>query len=101
MAKSVEEKVEEYFKAQLDELKIRHYGKTEMINRSIKNALKNADSKSGNSGNNYPDIKLLLENRSRKRISCLTKEQLCDSIYFFANQSSKKGTLYQIPEKRR
>ena len=68
MAKSVEEKVEEYFKAQLDELKIRHYGKTEMINRTIESALKNADSKSGNSGNNYPDIKLLLENKSRRNI---------------------------------
>ena len=42
---SVEEKVEEYFKAQLDELKIRHYGKTEFVNRSIEDALKNADSK--------------------------------------------------------
>ena len=32
---SMEEKVEEYFKAQLDSLKIRHYGKTELINRTI------------------------------------------------------------------
>lgn len=65
---SVEEKVEEYFKAQLDRLKIRHYGKTESVNRTIEDALKNADSKSGNSGNNYPDIKLLLENNTRRNI---------------------------------
>lgn len=53
---SVEEKVEEYYKAKLGSLKIRHYGKTEVINRTIEDALKNAESKSGNSGNNYPDI---------------------------------------------
>lgn len=65
---SVEEKVEEYYKAQLDELKIRHYGKTEEINSSITKALKEADSKSGGSGNNYPDIQLLLQNNTRRDI---------------------------------
>ncbi len=65
---SVEEKVEEYFKAQLDYLKIRHFSKTETINRTIEDALKNADSKSGNSGKNYPDIKILLQNSSRRDI---------------------------------
>lgn len=48
---SAEEKVEEFYKAQLDELNIRHYGKTEEINSSITKALKEADSKSGGSGN--------------------------------------------------
>lgn len=70
---SVEEKVEEYYKAQLDKLKIRHYGKTESVNRTIDDALKNADSKSGNSGNNYPDIKLLLENKTRRNIPVMTE----------------------------
>ena len=65
---SIEEKVEEYYKAQLDDLKIRHYGKTESVNRSIEDALRNADSKSGNGGNNYPDIKLLLQNSTRRDI---------------------------------
>lgn len=65
---SVEEKVEEYYKAQLDELNIRHYGKTEEINSSITKALKEADSKSGGSGNNYPDIQLLLQNSTRRDI---------------------------------
>ena len=54
---SMEEKVEEYFKVQLNKLKIRHYSKTEKINSSIEEALKKANSKSGNIGNNYPDIK--------------------------------------------
>lgn len=70
---SMEEKVEEYYKAQLDSLGIRHYGKTESINRTIEDALKSADSKSGNSGNNYPDIKLLLENKTRRNIPVMTE----------------------------
>ena len=70
---SVEEKVEEYYKAQLDGLKIRHYGKTESVNRSIDDALKNADSKSGNGGNNYPDIKILLQNKTRRDIPVMTE----------------------------
>ena len=65
---SIEEKVEEYYKAELDRLHIRHYGKTESINRSIEDALRQADSKSGNGGNNYPDIKLLLQNSHRRDI---------------------------------
>jgi len=65
---SYEEKVEEYYKGVLDSLGIRHYAKTERINSSIDVALKNADSKSGNKGNNYPDIRLLLENRTRRNI---------------------------------
>lgn len=70
---SMEEKVEEYYKAQLDSLKIRHYGKTESVNRTIDDALKNVDSKSGNSGNNYPDIKLLLENKTRRNIPVMAE----------------------------
>lgn len=65
---SVEENVEQYYKNKLDNLGIRHYSKTEKINKSIDDALKNADSKSGNKGNNYPDIKLLLEDKHRRNI---------------------------------
>lgn len=65
---SIEEKVEEHYKALLDNLKIRHFGKTEEINSSITKALKDADSKSGGSGMNYPDIQLLLQNRTRRDI---------------------------------
>lgn len=59
---SIEEKVEEQYKNLLDDLDIKHFGKTESINPNIANALKNADSKSGGSGNNYPDIRLLVDN---------------------------------------
>lgn len=65
---SIEEKVEEHFKAILDDLGIRHYGKTEVINTSISNALRSADSKSGGTGNNYPDIQLLLQGKFRRDI---------------------------------
>ena len=70
---SIEEKVEEFYKRELDRLKIRHYGKTEKINDSIEDALKNADSKSGNGGNNYPDIKILLQNKTRRDIPVMVE----------------------------
>lgn len=65
---SIEEKVEEFYKKKLDDLGIRHYGKTEEINPSITNALKNSNSKSGGSGANYPDIQLLLKNQNSRYI---------------------------------
>ena len=68
MAKSIEEKVEEHFKSLLDDYGIRHFGKTEEINSSITKALREADSKSGGSGVNYPDIQLLLQNKTRRDI---------------------------------
>lgn len=65
---SIEEKVEEHYKNMLDSLNIRHFGKTEQINLNISNALKNAASKSGGSGNNYPDIQLMLNNEKGRYI---------------------------------
>lgn len=65
---SIEEKVEEHYKKVLDQLNVRHYGKTESMNPSITNALKNADSKSGGSGNNYPDIQLIINNNKGRFI---------------------------------
>jgi len=65
---SVEEKVEEKYKKILNSLDIRHYGKTEEINPSITAALRQAESKSGGSGKNYPDIQLLLDNNHGRRI---------------------------------
>lgn len=81
MAKSIEEKVEEIFKKQLDGYKVKHYTKTESINPSIDNALKNSVSKSGGSGNNYPDIRVLIETSSMRRIPVMieakgTKDRL-------------------------
>ena len=63
---SIEEKVEEYYKSMLDSLKIRHYGKTEPINNTTYRALKAYESKSGNSGNNYPDIQLFIDYWGRR-----------------------------------
>ena len=68
MAKSIEEKVEGHYKNLLDTLKVDYFTKTEDINRKIADALKNSVSKSGGSGMNYPDIKLLLENSTRRDI---------------------------------
>lgn len=65
---SIEEQVEEYFKKELDKLNVRHYGKTEKINDSITAALSSAESKSGGVGGNYPDIQLLIENNTARRI---------------------------------
>lgn len=58
--KSYEEKVEDYFKNQLKEFGIEYRTKTEPVNKSVDDALSNYQSKSGGSGKNYPDIKLLL-----------------------------------------
>lgn len=66
--RSIEEKVEEHFKALFDQYNIRHFGKTETINEEIGKALSTAESKSGGVGNNYPDIQLLLENNNSRRI---------------------------------
>lgn len=65
---SIEEKVEEYYKKKLDDLQIRHYGKTETMNSSVSSALKEASSKSGGRGNNYPDIQVMLENNNARGI---------------------------------
>lgn len=65
---SIEDKVEGHFKVLLDSFNIRYFGKTEEINSSIAKALKEADSKSGGSGMNYPDIQLLLQNNTRRDI---------------------------------
>lgn len=68
MSKSIEEKVEDYFKNRLDNLGITHFGKNEAINDSVATALRNANSKSGGSGLNFPDIQLLLEDGHSRRI---------------------------------
>lgn len=68
MSRSVEEKVEDYYKALLDKLGIKRYEKTQGINSEINNALSNADSKSGGAGKNYPDIQVLLDNGNSRRI---------------------------------
>lgn len=65
---SIEEKVEERYKKELDKIGVRRYGKTETINPEIKAALEFAASKSGGSGGNFPDIQAMLDNGKSRRI---------------------------------
>lgn len=64
MSKSIEEKVEDWCKKQLD----KYYTKTESINEEIEKALQLAPSKNGGDGNNYPDIKCFIESESLRKI---------------------------------
>jgi hypothetical protein len=66
MAKSVEERVEDCGKQWLNSYKRKYFAKTENINSEIDNAMRQAPSKSGGRGGNYPDIRLLLEMKSKK-----------------------------------
>lgn len=73
MSKSVEEQVEFYYKNLFSNLGIRIYGKIEPINKDIDEALKSANSKSGGSGNNYPDIKFILKNDYNRYIPVIVE----------------------------
>lgn len=66
MAKSIEEKIEDIAKKQLDKFGVKYFTKTESVNTEIDEALKNAPSKNGGVGNNYPDIKCFVEYKGRK-----------------------------------
>lgn len=68
MSKSVEEKVEDYYKAVLDRLHVSRFDKTQQINTEIGRALDQAQSKSGGRGKNFPDIQLLLDDGHARRI---------------------------------
>lgn len=68
MSRSVEEKVEDYYKSMLDSLGVQRYEKTQGINSEITGALSNASSKSGGAGKNYPDIQILLDDNHSRRI---------------------------------
>ena len=68
MSKSIEEKVEDFFKNQLNHEGIKYFTKTESMNPSIDKALQDAPSKSGGTGKNYPDIRCLLEDSKLRRV---------------------------------
>lgn len=78
-SRSVEEQVEDLCKKQLKSIK--YYTKTEFINDEIEKALKEAPSKAGGKGSNYPDIKLFIETKS------------CKSIPVMIEVKGKKGDL--------
>ena len=66
--KSVEEKVEDWAKSDMDKRGIKHFAKNESVNPEIDAALKSVTSKSGGKGGNYPDIQILLDNGKGRRI---------------------------------
>jgi type I restriction-modification system DNA methylase subunit len=69
MAKSIEEKVEDFYKNQLKENKIKFFTKTDSVNEQIDHALKSTPSKTaGGQGGNYPDIKVLVHNSTNRYI---------------------------------
>ncbi len=61
MAKSIEEKIEDIAKQQLDRFGVKYHIKTDNINEEINHALTTEKSKSGGDGGNYPDIKCLIQ----------------------------------------
>lgn len=66
--RSIEEQIETSIKSDLNSLGIHAYAKTEDINQEIAHALSSAPSKSGGSGNNYPDIKVFVTSSTGRRI---------------------------------
>lgn len=66
MAKSIEEKVEDHFKEELKQNDVTYFCKTESINSAIDRALFQAESKSGGTGRNYPDIKVFLRSSNNR-----------------------------------
>lgn len=98
MAVKCEEIVEDFFKSQLNNLNIKYFTKTEPINNDIDNALKTAPSKSGGNGCNFPDIKILIETKTMRRIPVMIEAKGAegDLIKF-----DKKGNieLVKIVEK--
>lgn len=84
MAKSIEEKVEDWAKGFFAPGS--YFTKTASINPEIDEALKNAPSKSGGAGHNYPDIKYLLQTPQGKYIPVMIEVK------------GTKGTLAKINE---
>ena len=66
MAKSIEEQIEDIAKKQLNDFKVKYFTKTESINTEIDEALRNAPSKNGGGGSNFPDIKCFVDFKGRK-----------------------------------
>ncbi|MBQ9698809.1 MAG: N-6 DNA methylase [Acidaminococcaceae bacterium] len=94
---SIEEKVEEHYKTLLDNIGLRHFGKTEKVNDSIEDALKDANSKSGGSGNNYPDIKCLLDNKHGRTVPVMIE---CKGTKGKLEKLSGDGSIVGVTQKK-
>ena len=87
---SIEEKVEDFYKAELDRLGVKRYSKTEAINPQIKAALENAGSKSGGTGGNFPDIQSLLDDGHSRRIPVMME---CKGLKNKLERLNKDGSI--------
>ncbi|WP_104750263.1 HsdM family class I SAM-dependent methyltransferase [Helicobacter cynogastricus] len=70
---SQEEHIEDLVKSELKTLHIPYYTKTAPVNEEIQRALEQAPSKSGGSGRNYPDLKLLLSTKELRHIPVMVE----------------------------
>lgn len=70
---SIEEQVEDFAKELLKQNHTKYFTKTESINTEIEDALKKAQSKSGGSGGNAPDIKLFIEANTSERFPVMVE----------------------------
>lgn len=95
MARSIEEAVEDHFKSQLTYHHVRYFTKTEGMNPAIDEALRKAPSKSGGSGNNYPDIRCFVEDSKLRRIPVMieAKGKQGDLVKF-----DKDGNIVGVTE---
>ena len=91
---SIEEKVEELYKAELDRLGVPRWGKNEAPNAEIRRALDDYESKSGGDGRNYPDIQSLLDNDIR-RIPVMME---CKGIRGKLEKLDKDGYIAEDPK---
>lgn len=87
---SIEEKVEDFYKAELDRLGVKRYAKTEAINPQIKAALESAGSKSGGTGGNFPDIQSLLDDGHSRRIPVMME---CKGLKNKLEKLNKDGSI--------
>lgn len=87
---SIEEKVEDFYKAELDRLGVKRYSKTEAINPQIKATLENAGSKSGGTGGNFPDIQSLLDDGHSRRIPVMME---CKGLKNKLERLNKDGSI--------
>lgn len=83
--KSIEEDVETLYKHKLISMGFKPVRKNGSVNSEIDNALKTAESKSGGAGNNYPDIRFLIDNGVRR-------------IPVMVEAKGKKGDLIRISD---
>lgn len=99
--KSIEEKIEDLFKKQLDKYNVKYFTKTESMNPDIDKALRDAPSKSGGDGSNYPDIRVLIETKELRRIPVMieVKGKYGDLISLDKNNNITLTTIYATDTK--